>query len=84
MTLELNSLPTISALLLEYVPSFSVFAEHQREIDRVATVTNRNINECPVWDGGPLWVIMGVSIWEEIARDKTKMLVAGMEGGLTA
>lgn len=80
MALELDSLPIDWALLSEYVPPYNVFTECQYDIDRVARITNRDIKECPVRDGGSLWVITGIPVREGVGMDKVKTLMSGMEG----
>ena len=77
LTPRLDSLLTDSALQLEYIPPGNIFAKHQSAFDSSAKITNRDIEECPVWDGGSLWVIMGVSI-QGVIRNTAK--VAEMDG----
>jgi len=62
LTLGFDSLPRDSATLLEYVLSGNAFTKNQRGFGWLGKVTNRDIEECPVWDGSSLWVITRVSI----------------------
>ena len=66
--------------MLVYVPPGNVSTERQDGIDWLAKFTNRNIKECPVWDGRSLWEITGVPLLGVI-ENVAKTLV---EGGLTA